>query len=103
MNERRILVVDDEKDIAELLRVNLERAGFAADVAYSGEQALERASKEPFELIVLDLMLPGLDGIAVCKKLKEQERTAAIPVLMLTAKSEDAEVVAGLESGADDY
>jgi two-component system, OmpR family, alkaline phosphatase synthesis response regulator PhoP len=103
MNERRILVVDDEKDIAELLRVNLERAGFATDTVHTGEEALEQAFASPPDLVVLDLMLPGLDGIAVCERLKQEERTANVPVLMLTAKAEDAEVVAGLESGADDY
>jgi two-component system phosphate regulon response regulator PhoB len=103
MSERKILVVDDEQDIAELLRVNLERSGFATEVVYSGEQALKHAFTSPPDLIVLDLMLPGLDGITVCKRLKEEETTSGVPILMLTAKAEDSEVVAGLESGADDY
>ncbi|TVQ23432.1 MAG: DNA-binding response regulator [Spirochaetaceae bacterium] len=103
MRGKTVLVVDDEKDIAELVRVTLNREGFAAECAYSGEDALARAATLRPDLIVLDLMLPGVSGIEVCKRLKTNESTRGIPVLMLTAKTEDSDIVVGLESGADDY
>lgn len=98
-----VLVVDDEVDILELIKYNLAKDGFEVVTVETGEAALEQVRKKPPALIVLDLMLPGLDGLTVCKQLKRHPSTAGIPILMLTAKSEDSDVVAGLELGADDY
>ena len=100
---RRILVVEDEQDIRELIRYNLAREGFDIDCAASGEEALRRARTRLPDLVLLDLMLPGVDGLEVCRRLKGDRRSARVPVMMLTAKGEDADVVAGLELGADDY
>lgn len=103
MAKENILVVEDEEAIQELVRYNLSREGFMVQEAASGEEALERVHKQAPALILLDLMLPELDGLEVCKRLKSDERTQHIPIIMLTAKSEDADVVTGLELGADDY
>lgn len=103
MANDRILIVDDERDILELITYNLEREGYRVESVTSGEEALIRALKFAPALIVLDLMLPGLDGMEVCRRLKRNDATRHIRVLMLTAKSEDADVVTGLELGADDY
>jgi two-component system phosphate regulon response regulator PhoB len=98
-----ILVVDDEEDILELLDYNLSRHGYAVSRAASGEAALEEVRANPPHLVILDLMLPGMDGLEVCRILKKDERTAGVPVLMLTARGEEADIVTGLELGADDY
>jgi len=103
MGKERILVVDDEEDILELVRYNLTREGYQVSGAASGEAALKKARSETFHLIVLDLMLPGIDGLAVAKQLKNQSATKAVPIIMLTAKGEEADIVTGLELGADDY
>jgi len=105
MGQVKILVVDDEQDICELVQLNLAREGFSDAVftCETGEQALELATSKLPDLIVLDLMLPGMDGMQVCRKLKANPRTAGIPIIMLTAKGEEADIVAGLELGADDY
>ena len=103
MAKEKILIVDDERDILELITYNLEREGYRVESVTSGEEALIRALKFLPDLIVLDLMLPGLDGIEVCRRLKRNDATKQIPVLMLTAKSEDSDIVTGLEIGADDY
>ena len=103
MADNKILVVDDEEDILELVRYNLARDGYRVVCAASGEQALSRAGSEPFDLIVLDLMLPGIDGLEVAKRLKNKPETRHIPIIMLTAKGEEADIVTGLELGADDY
>lgn len=103
MGKERILVVDDEEDIVELVRFHLAREGFAVETAASGEEALKKVRQGAFALLVLDLMLPGLDGLEVARELKAETRTAGLPIVMLTAKGEDADVVAGLELGADDY
>jgi two-component system phosphate regulon response regulator PhoB len=103
MAKERILVVDDEEDILELVRFHLAREGYQLTLAATGEEALKKARLETFDLVVLDLMLPGLDGLEVAKALKADARTKGVPVVMLTAKSEDADVVTGLEIGADDY
>jgi two-component system phosphate regulon response regulator PhoB len=103
MAKERILVVDDEEDILELVRVNLSREGYQLALAASGEEALKKAGREAFDLIVLDLMLPGLDGLEVAKALKTDAKTKSVPIIMLTAKGEDADIVTGLEIGADDY
>jgi two-component system phosphate regulon response regulator PhoB len=103
MTKERILVVDDEEDILELVRYNLAREGYTPVLATSGEEALKIARRELFDLIILDLMLPGLDGLEVAKALKNDPQARSIPIIMLTARGEDADVVAGLEIGADDY
>jgi two-component system phosphate regulon response regulator PhoB len=103
MAKERILVVDDEKDILELIGYNLTREGFSIETAENGEAALEKARHDRPDLILLDLMLPGIDGLEVCRLLKGDPLFSSIPVMMLTAKGEDADIVAGLELGADDY
>ena len=103
MAKERILVVDDEEDILELIGYNLAREGYRTETAKDGETALEKARRDTPDLILLDLMLPGIDGLEVCRLLKGDPLTSSIPVMMLTAKGEDADIVAGLELGADDY
>ena len=103
MAKERILVVDDEEDILELVRFNLAREGYDLVCTMSGEEALEMARKEHPDLLVLDLMLPGIDGLEVAKILKNDVKTKDIPIIMLTAKGEEADIVTGLELGADDY
>jgi two-component system phosphate regulon response regulator PhoB len=101
--KQRILIVDDEEDILELLKYNLSREGYATDCVTSGEDALRSAEKSPPDLVILDLMLPGMDGLEACRRLKGGETTRHVPIVMLTAKGEEADIVAGLELGADDY
>lgn len=103
MAREHILVVDDEADILELLQYNLAREGYSVTTTTSGEEALKRAKEKVPHLIVLDLMLPGIDGLEVMKRLKEHDDLTCVPVVMLTAKGEESDVVAGLELGADDY
>jgi two-component system, OmpR family, alkaline phosphatase synthesis response regulator PhoP len=103
MAKEKILVVDDEEDILELVRYNLTKEGYRVSCAPSGEEALKETQEDTFDLILLDLMLPGLDGLDVCRQLSRDPSTAAIPVVMLTAKSDDADIVACLELGAEDY
>ena len=103
MTRTKILVVDDEEDIRELVRLNLAKEGYEVLDCDSGEEALSLSHGKQPDLIVLDLMLPGIDGIEVCRRLKADPKTAAIPVVILTAKGEEADVVAGLEVGAEDY
>jgi two-component system phosphate regulon response regulator PhoB len=103
MAKERILVVDDEEDLLELVRYNLSKEGYRVACVATGEEAIEHARKEVPDLIVLDLLLPNVDGLEVCRRLKTDSKTKHIPILMLTAKSEEADVVTGLELGADDY
>ena len=103
MANERILVVDDEEDVLELVRYNLDRNGYQTEIASSGEEALSKARKSLPDLIILDLMLPGIDGLEVCKKLKSDGKTEQIPVIMLTAKGDESDIVTGLELGAEDY
>lgn len=103
MARQRILVVEDEEDIQELVRFNLNKDGFQVHAVASGEDGLKYAKAEHPSLIVLDLMLPGVDGLNVCKILKNDPKTQHIPVVMLTAKGEESDIVIGLELGADDY
>jgi len=100
---QRILVVEDENDLQDLLRFNLERDGFEVETAASGERALELIRTQSPDLVLLDLMLPGVDGLTVCRNLRNDPETAKVPVVMLTAKGEETDVVVGLELGADDY
>lgn len=99
----KILVVDDEEHIVELLTYNLENNGYIVSRAYTGREALNIVYKEKVDLIILDLMLPEIDGIEVCKKLKRDKDTSNIPIIMLTAKGGETDKVLGLEIGADDY
>ncbi|AFG36744.1 response regulator transcription factor [Spirochaeta africana] len=101
METARILIVDDEPDILELLRYNLEREGWLVESAETGEDALRMVRSRPFDLVVLDLMLPGIDGLEVCARIKAGDIGPA--VLMLTARTEDPDIVTGLNVGADDY
>lgn len=101
--KEKILIVDDEKDIVKMLDYNLQKEGFKTVLTYDGEEALDLAITERPKLILLDLMLPGIDGLEVCKILKKDSKTANIPVIMLTAKSQETDKIVGLELGADDY
>jgi len=103
MPKTTLLVIEDDPDIVELLRYNLEREGFRVHVAGDGERGLDLAARNQPDLILLDLMLPGLAGLEVCRRLRALEETRGTPVLILTAKSEESDVVIGLEMGADDY
>jgi two-component system alkaline phosphatase synthesis response regulator PhoP len=103
MSRERILVVDDEEDLLELVNYNLSREGFRVECVATGEAALAAARKNLPDLIVLDLLLPSVDGLEICRRLKGDEKTKHIPIIMLTAKSEESDMVAGLELGADDY
>ena len=94
------MVVDDEKPIVEILKINLEKNGYKVVTAYDGESAVEKAASEEPDLILLDVMLPKMDGFTVCKKIRE---TSAVPIIMLTAREEEVDKVLGLELGADDY
>ena len=98
-----ILVVDDEDDLLELVRYNLVKAGYRVASVSTGEEALSHIRRQSPDLIVLDLMLPAVDGLEVCRRLKADAKTRDIPIIMLTAKSEESDVVRGLERGADDY
>lgn len=103
MATEQVLVVDDEADILELVRYNLEKEGYGVVCVDSGEDALAAAARKLPDLVILDLMLPGVDGLEVCRRLKSDPTTARIPVIMLTAKGGEADIVTGLELGAADY
>ncbi|MFO7905709.1 MAG: response regulator [Planctomycetota bacterium] len=103
MVRQRILFVEDEKDIQELVRCNLAKEGYAIRCVASGEEALEAVRSSVPDLIILDLMLPGISGLDVCRSIKGDPETGQVPIVMLTAKGEEADVVSGLEVGADDY
>jgi DNA-binding response OmpR family regulator len=104
MPKERILIIEDEEDIRETIRFSLEKEGWNDIVeAGTGEDGIDSAIKFNPDLILLDLMLPGVDGLSVCRKLKAQEETRNIPIIMLTAKSDESDIVVGLEVGADDY
>jgi two-component system alkaline phosphatase synthesis response regulator PhoP len=103
MAAEHILVVEDEEDILELVSYNLTKAGYRVTSVTSGEDAIKSARSKQPDLVLLDLMLPGVDGLEVCNTLKRDHRTANIPVVMLTARGEEADIVSGLELGADDY
>ena len=103
MSGTRILIVEDEQSIAEVLLYNLEKEGFAIDLDLRGDTALDSIRTNPPDLILLDLMLPGLDGLEVCRLIKRDPRTASIPLVILTAKGEEVDRIVGLELGADDY
>lgn len=103
MSKEKILVVDDEQDLVKLIRYHLEKDGYKVITAYNGDDALFLTRKERPELIILDLMLPGIDGLEVCRKLKADQELAHPAIIMLTAKGEEADITMGLKLGADDY
>ncbi|MCE9589747.1 MAG: response regulator [Planctomycetes bacterium] len=103
MARQKILVVDDEEDILELVEYNLAKNGFQVTCVATGEDAIKTARAQSPDTVVLDLMLPGTDGLEVCRALKADAKTKMIPIVMLTAKGEEQDIVAGLEMGADDY
>jgi len=98
-----ILIVEDEIDIAQLVSFNLERAGYSVDIVHDGREGLEKILKDQPNLVILDLMLPGMDGYQILKEMQRDTRSHSIPVLMLTAKSQTDDRIKGLELGADDY
>ncbi|HYA12324.1 MAG TPA: response regulator [Thermodesulfovibrionales bacterium] len=100
---RHILVVDDEADLVDLISYNLKKEGFSVDSALDGETALTKIRKGRYDLVVLDLMLPGIQGIELCRILRNDPKTESLPVIMLTAKGEEVDKILGLEMGADDY
>ena len=103
MNTKHILVVEDEEDIQELISYNLRKENFQVDETSSGEEAIAYAKANQPDLILLDLMLPGIDGFEVCRHLKSEQTCQAIPIIMLTAKGSETDIVTGLELGANDY
>ena len=103
MAKEKILIVEDEKDIVELLQYNLEKENFKVQSANNGQRGLDLARKNHPDLILLDLMLPEIDGLEVCRILKKDSKTSHIPIIMLTAKSTESDKIVGLELGADDY
>jgi len=103
MPKAKILVIEDEKDIVDIIELNLEKEGYKIKAYSSGEEGIKMAREKLPDLIILDLMLPGIDGLDVCRILKNDSKTRHIPIIMLTAKSEESDIVTGLEMGADDY
>ncbi len=101
--KEKILIVDDEKDIVKMLDYNLKNEGFRVISGFDAEDCLDLAKREHPDLIILDLMLPGMNGFEVCKQLRKEDKTSGIPVIMLTAKSQESDKIVGLELGADDY
>ena len=103
MTQKKILVADDEKDIVELVAYNLEREGFTVCRAYDGQKAWEMVNMEKPDLVILDLMMPEMPGMEVCRMIRGTPETAGLPIIMLTAKSDPIDKILGLEIGADDY
>lgn len=103
MPRRKIVVVEDEPDILEVIRYNLEREGYSVITASSGDKGLEAVARESPDLVLLDLLLPGLDGIEICRRIKMDPMTQRVPIIMVSAKGEESDIVLGLGVGADDY
>lgn len=103
MRQHKILIVEDDEHIARLIKYNVEKEGSIGQTVESGEEALNIIRREKVDLVILDLMLPGMTGLSVCKSIKQDKQLASIPVIMLTAKGEEIDKILGLESGADDY
>lgn len=103
MAKKRILLIEDDEDIQELVAFHLGKEGYSVQTVASGEAAMEAAKKSTPDLILLDLMLPGIDGLQVCRNFRSEQKTRHIPIVMLTAKGEETDIVTGLEVGADDY
>src|SRR5687767_3251934 len=103
MSKSRVLIIEDERALTDVLSYNLQREGYEVVVAHDGQEGLRKAQMQLPDLVILDLMLPKLDGLEVCRELRAGERTRAIPILMLTAKAEETDQVVGFTMGADDY
>lgn len=103
MARQKILIVEDDRHISKLVKYNLEKAGYDCIVAYDGEEAMDVLAQKRSDLIILDIMLPEMDGFEVCRKIKQNDKLKNIPIIMLTAKGEEVDRVVGLELGADDY
>jgi phosphate regulon transcriptional regulator PhoB len=101
--KKKILVVDDEADIVELVSYNLKKEGFAVDSAYNGEEALRRVTSSPYDLLMIDLMLPGIQGLELCRIIRGNADTGQVPIIIITAKGGEVDKILGLEMGADDY
>ncbi|MCK5534419.1 response regulator transcription factor [bacterium] len=103
MSKEKILVIEDDKHLSKLIKYNMEKAGFDCVATPTGEIALKTLDRQPVDLIILDIMLPKMDGLQVCKQIKQDKKLAAIPIIMLTAKGEEIDRIVGFELGADDY
>lgn len=103
MSKHHVFIVDDEPNILELVKFNLEREGYRVTTSENGREALDRIKASPPDLVILDIMLPGMDGLEVCRNMQKNERIRDIPIIMLTARAEEMDKVLGLELGADDY
>jgi two-component system, OmpR family, phosphate regulon response regulator PhoB len=103
MSKQRILIIEDDKNISELVEYNLEKAGFDCETAVTGEAGFEFLSRQEIDLVILDIMLPKMDGFEVCKMVKQNRHSQHIPIIMLTAKGEEVDRIVGFELGADDY
>jgi two-component system, OmpR family, alkaline phosphatase synthesis response regulator PhoP len=103
MAHEKILVIEDDDDIQELMKHHLSKEGYRVTLAGTGEDGASKVTKEPFDCVLLDLMLPGMDGLDVCKLMKKNPKLQNVPVIMVTAKGEESDIVSGLELGADDY
>jgi DNA-binding response OmpR family regulator len=103
MPAQKILIVEDDKNISKLVKYNLEKAGFACEATITGEEALDILNNQPIDLVILDIMLPKMDGLEICKRIKQNQKFSSIPVVMMTAKGEEVDRVVGFELGADDY
>ncbi len=103
MSQQSILVVEDDQNIAKLVKYNLEKAGYRCTVTITGEDALESLDRQKVDLIILDIMLPKMDGFQTCRRIRDDDRLSAIPIMMLTARGEEVDRVVGFELGADDY
>ena len=103
MSKHHILIIEDDEDIQQLVSFNLIKAGFHVSCANDGEEGLQHLNSEKTDCVLLDIMLPGLNGIELCKMIRKEKKLSALPVIMMTAKREDDEIITGLESGADDY
>ena len=100
---KRILIIEDDKHISKLMRYNLEKAGYDCETTITGEDALDILDKQAIDLIILDIMLPKMDGLETCKQIKQDKKLSSIPIIMLTAKGEEVDRIVGFELGADDY
>lgn len=103
MAKESLLIVEDEEDIQELLAYHLQREGYTVRIANTGEEGLRQVRRQPTDLVLLDLMLPGIDGLEICRTLRADPATRALPIIMVTARGEESDIVTGLELGADDY
>ena len=103
MPREKIFIIEDDKNISKLIKYNLEKEGFNCSAFFSGEEALKALEKEKADLLILDIMLPGMDGLEVCRRIKKADGLSTIPIIMLTAKGEEVDRIVGLELGADDY